>query len=108
MKTLDDLTHREIILSFIQLRPGERNFLVEDLKKGLDTVSTESPRLIISMDSISNTFFFYEPYLSGELDLPHYILSKEGKALLQREFATYSPELQHKLMELAEKVWRDN
>ncbi len=103
--TLEDITHSEIILSLILLKPGKRNFRVEDLHQGLKDISTESSRLRISWDSISNTFFFYEPYLTGELNFPHYRLSEEGKAFLQREFATYSPELQHRLTELAEKVW---
>lgn len=104
--TLEDITHSEIILSLILLKPGKRNFRVEDLHQGLKDVSTESSRLRISLDSISNTFFAYEPYLSGEYNLPHYRLSDEGRTHLQKEFATYSPELQQRLTQLAGKVWR--
>lgn len=103
---LDEITHREIILSLILLKPGERNFRVEDLKRGLDAVSTENPRLNISGDSIDSTFFFFDHYLHGEFDLPHYRLSREGRRDLQTKFAAYSPELQDRLTELAEKGWR--
>lgn len=104
--TLDDITPSEIMLSLILLKPGERNLRVEDLKMGLDAVSAESPRLNISNETIDNTFFFWNHYLHGDWDLPHYRLSREGARFLQREFSTYSPELQHRLTELAEKVWR--
>ncbi len=104
--TLEYLTSREIILSLIYLKQGKRDFYVEDLKKGLDTVSAESTRLKISWNSIMNTLFFYHPYLCGELDLPGYRLNKEGQKIVQKEFAAYSPELQNRLKKLAEKVWQ--
>lgn len=106
MKTLDDITHSEIILGLILLKPGKRYFRVEDFGRGLKVVSTESPRLRISGDTIDRTFFFWDHYLHGDFDSPYYRLSEEGKAILQREFSTYSPELQQRLVELAEKVWR--
>lgn len=105
-RTLDEMTNSEIILSLIFLKPGERNFRVEDLKRGLSAVSAESPNLSISGDNLDRTFFFWDHYLHGDLDLPHYRLSEEGSNFLQKEFATYSPELKLKLAELAEKVWR--
>ena|SRR3989344_8362627 len=99
------LTHREIILSVILLKPGNGNFVVEDLKKGLDSVVHESPRLDIPWSSISNTLFFYHPYLCGELNLPEYRLSYEGRKIIQKEFDTYSPKTQQRLREITEKVW---
>jgi len=105
-KTLDDLTQSEIILNLILLKQGNGNFRVEDLKRGLDSVSSERPRLRISLDSISNTFFFYDHWLHGEFDLPHYRLSREGQTYLQKEFDTYNPELQNRLKGVAEKVWQ--
>ncbi|MEK6939370.1 MAG: hypothetical protein AABX31_01455 [Nanoarchaeota archaeon] len=104
--TLDDLTHSEIILNLVLLKPGERNFRIEDFARGLRAVSGENPRLRISNNAIDDTFFFYDHYLHGEWDLPHYRLSREGRRDLQKEFNTYSAELQHKLTELAEKVWQ--
>lgn len=106
-KGLDDLTHSEIILSLILLKPGERNFRVEDFARGLRTVSAESHRLRISNDAIDSTFFFFDQYLHGEFDFPHYKLNEEGRRYVQREFATYSPELQQRLTKLAGKVWRN-
>ena len=104
--TLDDITHSEIILSLILLKPGERNFRIEDFARGLRAVSAENPRLRISNNAIDDTFFFWDHYLHGEWNLPHYILSREGRKDLQKEFAAYSKELQDKLKELAEKVWQ--
>lgn len=105
-KSLDDITHSQIILSLILLKPGQRNFRVEDFARGLRAVSAESPRLRISNDTIDSTFFFFDHYLHGDLDLPHYRLGNEGRRDLQQEFATYSSELQQKLTQLAGKVWR--
>lgn len=105
-KTLDDLTNDEIILSIIHLKQGKKNFLVEDLKRGLDSVSSESPRLRISSVGIGNTFFFHDQWLHGEFDLPHHRLSRDGLRYLQKEFSAYHPELQDRLKGLAEKVWK--
>lgn len=105
--TLDDITHREIILSLILLKPGPRNFRVEDLKRGLGVASNENPRLKIPSDSVDTTFFFYDHYLHGDFDLPHYRLNEYGKKCLQKDFDGYAPELQNTLRELAGKVWQN-
>ncbi|MEK6939988.1 MAG: hypothetical protein AABX31_04640, partial [Nanoarchaeota archaeon] len=82
--TLDDITHSEIILSLIFLKPRERNFRIEDFARGLKAVSVEESRLRIPNDSIGSTFFFYDHWLHGEFDLPHYRLSREGREDLQK------------------------
>ena len=69
-------------------------------------MSIDYPRLRTSGESIDRLFFFYDHWLHGELDLSHYKLSEEGRAYLQREFATYSTKLQNRLRELTGRVWQ--
>ena len=104
--TLDEITHSEIILSLILLKPGMKDFRFEDLTSGLKAASSEEPRLRISTDAVSNTFFFLDHYLQGDLTSPYYKLSREGADFLQKEYSIYSPELKNRLRELSEKVWR--
>jgi len=57
-ESLEELTHREILLSIIHLKEGGRNFLLTELKKGLEYAALEWPQVNISWKSISTVFFF--------------------------------------------------
>ncbi len=104
--SLENITQREILLNVILLKTGNRNFTVEEVKRGLDCVSKEYPRTKMSWKQISDVFFFYNSYLYGELDNQHYRLSKEGKEIFKADFKKYNPELQDLLHRIAKKVWQ--
>jgi len=60
----------------------------------------------MSWNLTNKTFFFYHPFLCGELNLPYYRLSEEGQKIVQTEFNNYSPQLQKELESISQKVWR--
>ena len=106
-KTLEEMTHSDILMGIILFKKGNQNFLTEELKKGLRKASKKYPTLgEIKEDTIYNIFFFQSRYLSGEMNLPHYRLSNEGK----EHFRYYLLDRNNKnvmtyLEEIAEKVW---
>ena len=108
MDSLDQLTHREIILNTILLKQGNKNFYVKDLEKGLIRYSGKYLKSEIKQESVETTFFFFHPHLCGELNLPQYRLGEEGRKIINKEFNKYPFKLQQELRKFAKKVWNES
>ena len=90
---LDRMTLNDIVKGIILLKKGGQNFLVEELRDGIGNAVDLYDRLrIVNNQFLDNLFFFYEGYLHGEWDLPHYRLSKEGRDVIEKDLINFCKE----------------
>lgn len=107
-RVLNKMTLADIVRSIILLKPGKRNFLIEELKEALEKATMVYERLDnADYDALSKLFFWDEEWLHGEWDLPHYRLSEEGKKNYEKRLKEeYGPDILSYVQPLADKAWK--